>query len=163
MPISNEELIPTPPSQTSGSPPAATRLWEPERLSPDPRARAWLRCYRAPTGRPARATVKGGPKVAHRGGAKGDHLETIGNRVFHGFGGGWSGALRGRRPSAEGIAVQALLIAAGESEGDDVRVSPRLPSISERVVRCYCFQVSPYTYSNQDRLLDDFQIATRTP
>jgi hypothetical protein len=47
---------------------------------------------------PAR-TVKGGVKRNHRGGAKGDHFKPVRELGYWRFGAGWSGALRGRRPS----------------------------------------------------------------
>ena len=43
--------------------------------------------------------VKGGVKRNHRGGAKGDHFKPVREPGYSRFGAGWSGALRGRRPS----------------------------------------------------------------
>jgi hypothetical protein len=39
-------------------------------------------------------TVKGGVKVSHRGGGKGDRFLSFGDRFPSEFGGGWSAALR---------------------------------------------------------------------
>ena len=43
--------------------------------------------------------VKGGVKRNHWGGAKGDHFKLVREPGYSRFGAGWSGALRGRRPS----------------------------------------------------------------